>query len=66
MKLSVNDQEVVTGARSIEALVGEICGAEAAGVAVAVDGKIIPRGRWAETPLREGVRVMIIRATQGG
>ena len=36
------------------------------GSAVAVDGEIVPRGRWAETTLTDGQRVELITATQGG
>ncbi len=36
------------------------------GVAVAVDDEVVPRSRWEEAPLRDGSRVEIIRATQGG
>ena len=36
------------------------------GVAVAVDGEVVPRGQWATVALREGQRVEILQATQGG
>ena len=36
------------------------------GVAVAVNDEVIPRSMWHEAPIREGDRVEIIRATQGG
>ncbi len=36
------------------------------GVAVAVDDGVVPRSRWSEVRLRDGSRVEIIRATQGG
>ena len=37
-----------------------------AGVAVAVDGEVVPRSRWADDPLVEGQRVEVLRAVQGG
>ena len=37
-----------------------------AGLAVAVDGEVVPRGRWAHTALAEGQRVEILQAVQGG
>ena len=37
-----------------------------AGVAVAVDGEIVPRGQWERTPLGDGQRVEVLRAAQGG
>ena len=36
------------------------------GVAVAVDGEVVPRSRHAETLLSEGARVEIVTAVQGG
>ena len=36
------------------------------GVAVALDGQVIPRGEWGETPLPEGGQVEVLRAVQGG
>jgi sulfur carrier protein len=36
------------------------------GVAVAIDGEVVPRGRWAATPLRGGARVEVVAAIQGG
>ena len=36
------------------------------GVAVAVDGEVVPRGDWAVVPLRDGQRVEVLHAVQGG
>jgi sulfur carrier protein len=36
------------------------------GVAVAVDGEVVPRARWANTELREGANVEVVVAVQGG
>ncbi len=36
------------------------------GVAVAVDGEVVPRGAWAETALADEVRVEVVMAVQGG
>ena len=36
------------------------------GVAVAVDGEVVPRPEWTSTGLREGQRVEVLRAVQGG
>ncbi len=38
----------------------------ARGVAVAVDGEVIARSRWADTKLREGSSVEVLAAIQGG
>ena len=36
------------------------------GVAAAVDGEVVPRGEWDEHVVREGARVEVVRAVQGG
>jgi sulfur carrier protein len=36
------------------------------GVAVALDGEVVPRGEWATTAVREGQEVEVLRAVQGG
>jgi sulfur carrier protein len=39
---------------------------DARGVAVAVDGAVVPRARWASTELADGARVEVLTAAQGG
>jgi sulfur carrier protein len=39
---------------------------DAAGVAVAVNDAVVPRGAWAERSLEDGDVIEIIRAVQGG
>ncbi len=39
---------------------------ETRGVAIALDGEVVPRGEWESTPLAEGCRVEVLRAVQGG
>jgi sulfur carrier protein len=36
------------------------------GVAVAVDGEVVPRSRWTEQALADGQQVEVLRAVQGG
>jgi sulfur carrier protein len=36
------------------------------GVAVAVDAEVVPRTEWESHELREGARVEVLRAIQGG
>jgi sulfur carrier protein len=36
------------------------------GVAVAIDGEVVPRGEWAATTLPDGARVEVVAAIQGG
>jgi sulfur carrier protein len=39
---------------------------ETRGVAVAVDGEVVPRSAWDQTPLQEGQHVEVVGAIQGG
>ena len=49
---------------SLLSLLGQT--ADGRGVAVALDGMVVPRTRWATTALRDGARVEVIVAVQGG
>lgn len=39
---------------------------EAQGVAVALDGEVVPRGEWTQRELREGESLEVVHAVQGG
>ena len=36
------------------------------GVAVAIDAEVVPRGEWEGVTLREGARIEVVQAVQGG
>ena len=36
------------------------------GVAVALDGEVLPRGEWSSTPLKDGGHVEVLTAVGGG
>ncbi len=38
----------------------------ARGVAVALDGEVVGRSRWAQTELRDGARIEVLAAIGGG
>lgn len=68
MTVVVNGQphEVSSGMtvnRLLEALGHDSAGA---GIAVAVNGEVVPRGAWPTTALRERDRIEVLGATQGG
>ncbi|HTX08068.1 MAG TPA: sulfur carrier protein ThiS [Solirubrobacteraceae bacterium] len=39
---------------------------EGRGVAVAVEGEVVPRNRWPSTELHEGASIEVVVAVQGG
>jgi sulfur carrier protein len=53
--------EEATVAKLIEEL-----SASPRGVAVAIDGEVVPRAQWAATPVPDGARVEVVAAIQGG
>ncbi|MGY5765229.1 sulfur carrier protein ThiS [Brachybacterium sp. DNPG3] len=76
--LTVNAEEAeVPAIWTVRDLVAERLGQEvgedgraadggALGVAVALDDAVVPRSRWAATPLSAGVRCEFVTAVQGG
>jgi sulfur carrier protein len=41
-------------------------GAPAAGIAVACGGEVVPRVSWSDTAVRDGDRIEVLTAVQGG
>jgi sulfur carrier protein len=54
------------GTATIETAVRALVTDDARGVAVALDGEVIPRGEWASTAVRDGQQVEVLHAVQGG
>lgn len=57
-------RELAAGARVADAVAA--LGAPSSGIAVAVDGEVVPRASWGETELVAGARVEVLTAVQGG
>ncbi|MGD9525374.1 sulfur carrier protein ThiS [Pseudonocardia sp.] len=57
-------RELPDGATVADAL--DALGAPRTGVAVAVDGTVVPRAAWPGQALTEGTRVEVLTAVQGG
>jgi sulfur carrier protein len=53
------------GGATVADLVRQVT-AQQRGLAVAVNGEVVPRAGWPETPLRDGDRVEVLSAAQGG
>ena len=68
VKLSLNGEPLELADGATVRVAVEAAGAEPAarGIAVALDGEVVPRSRWDETPLCEGQRVEVLEAVQGG
>jgi sulfur carrier protein len=59
-------REVVAGTMLLDVVIAPGETEPRRGIAVAVDGAVVPRARLAETALGEGARVEIVTAVQGG
>ncbi|OZM82646.1 sulfur carrier protein ThiS [Pseudonocardia sp. MH-G8] len=66
MQVWINGEqrELADGARVRDALVA--LGAPQNGVAVAVDGEVVPRAEWPSAALADGARIEVLTAVQGG
>jgi sulfur carrier protein len=68
MNVTVNGEPREVGAGATVASVMEMLDVTpgARGVAVALDGEVVSRGRWADTQLHDGSMVEVVAAIGGG
>jgi sulfur carrier protein len=63
----VNDQpRPLDPSATLTTLLGQLGLADRPGVAVAVNQAVVPRADWQARALRDGDRVLVIHASQGG
>jgi sulfur carrier protein len=60
------DRELDPGSTVADVLESLGTDADARGVAVAVEGEVVPRGRWVDRALQAGDHVEVVAAIQGG
>ena len=66
MTVNGSERELEAGA-TVADVVGGLPGIpEGRGVAVAVEGEVVPRGAWPSTSLDPGARIEVVAAVQGG
>jgi sulfur carrier protein len=68
MIVTVNgDRRRLPGGATVASLVELLDVAPGArGIAVALDGEVVARGRWQQTELADGARIEVVSAVQGG
>jgi sulfur carrier protein len=67
LKLWINgDEAELTDGRGVDEVLSKLQIPDSRGVAIAVDGEVVPRGKWSDIQLKEGQRVEVVRAVQGG
>jgi sulfur carrier protein len=65
--IRVNGESEPLAAATIEVLLAEkAVDTGVRGIAVALNGTVVPRAAWRDTPLKPGDSVEIVRARQGG
>ncbi len=66
--VSVNGEamDLAAGAGILDVLRALAIEPDARGIAVAVDGRVVSRGAWAETAVAPGSRIEVIHAIGGG
>jgi sulfur carrier protein len=65
MRVTVNGEHREIAASSVDALLSEL-EYEGTHFAIALNFDVLPRSRWAETPIRNGDEIEIITPRQGG
>jgi sulfur carrier protein len=65
VRLILNGAAREVDVADVAALVAQLTEARR-GVAVAVNGEVVPRSAWTGAPLRDGDRVEVLTAAQGG
>jgi sulfur carrier protein len=66
IELNGNAVELQAGASVADAVAATGAAPEQRGIAVAVDGEVVPRSEWEATAIREGQDVEVLQAVQGG
>jgi thiazole synthase len=68
MRIALNGEDAILPDGATVAAAVSATGSESGrrGLAVAVDGEVVPRSEWDETPLRDGQSVEVVAAIQGG
>jgi sulfur carrier protein len=64
--LNGEPRELRDGATVVDAVAASGAPESRAGIAVAVDGEVVPHGRWDDQPLADGQQVEVLQAVQGG
>jgi len=66
VELNGEPRKLPEGATLADAVRASGAEQEGRGIAVALEGEVVPRGEWSSMPLAEGSRVEVLAAIQGG
>jgi sulfur carrier protein len=65
MRVTVNGEQRDVAAASVDALLGEL-EYDGTHFAIALNYDVLPRAKWAQTPIKNGDEIEIITPRQGG
>ncbi|HYB26346.1 MAG TPA: sulfur carrier protein ThiS [Solirubrobacteraceae bacterium] len=68
MSVTINgDRHELPDGATVASVIASLHNApEGRGVAVALEGEVVPRAQWPSTELREGAKIEVVVAVQGG
>ena len=67
MKLWLNGEEtLMSGGEELDDVLRLLGILDSKGVAIAIDGEVVPKSEWEQTKLKDGQKVEVVRAVQGG
>ena len=68
LRVTINgeDRELPAGATVASVIASLHNAPEGRGVAVALEGEVVPRAQWPSTELHDGAKVEVVVAVQGG
>jgi sulfur carrier protein len=66
MNLTINGESRILSPAATLSLLVELLGMKSDRVAIELNREIVPRERWAETPLQDGDRLEIVHFVGGG
>jgi sulfur carrier protein len=60
-----DDREVAAGTKVVD-VVSELAGERRTGIAIALNGEVVPKSRWSEVVVDDGDRLEVLSAIGGG
>ena len=66
VKVKLNDREYTVAEGTSLAAFIEGLGLSPRGIAIAMEGRVVPKTRWADTILADAMELMLIHAVSGG
>lgn len=66
MEIFINDNAFICGDNLSLSEILDLHHISSANIAVAIDSCVIPKSQWGTVPVKEGSKIIIIKAVQGG